>query len=191
MSNGVIERKRISDKYKYKEQQPSLLVESTTKNKVGQRKWEGIQNDFQHEETYSSRCIEPDSIKKEKRERKVPQTSVRDSSDFVKRNEASDRRRNPVELSEEERTARLQEMQMDAELHEEQRWKRLKKAEENDAREAVSSGISKGTNFLDAVQKSVYGTDKGGSSTIEESVRRRTHYLQGRSEATERNAFRR
>ena len=80
---------------------------------------------------------------------------------------------------------------MDAELHEEQRWKRLKKAEENDAREAVRAGIPKGSNFLDAVQKSVYGTDKGGSATIEESVRRRTHYLQGRSEATERNAFRR
>ncbi|KAK9933093.1 hypothetical protein M0R45_020302 [Rubus argutus] len=97
----------------------------------------------------------------------------------------------PPKLSEEERAARLKEMQMDAELHEEQRWKRLKKAEDNDAREATQAVRSSGRNFLDAVQTSVYGAGKGGSSTIEESVRRRTHYLQGRSEAGESNAFRR
>ncbi|KAF3451931.1 hypothetical protein FNV43_RR08027 [Rhamnella rubrinervis] len=94
-------------------------------------------------------------------------------------------------LTEEERAARLREMQADAELHEEQRWKRLKKAEEDDAREATRAGSSGGKNFLDAAKKSVYGAEKGGSSTIEESVRRRAYYSQGRSEAGERNAFRR
>ncbi|KAK6923627.1 CBF1-interacting co-repressor CIR, N-terminal domain [Dillenia turbinata] len=101
------------------------------------------------------------------------------------------RRNVAVKLSEEERAARLREMQVNAELHEEQRWKRLKKAEEDDAREASKAGGYRGKSFLDAAHKSVYGaSDKGGSSTIEESVRRRTHYLQGRSEA-EGNAFRR
>ncbi|KAM1689886.1 hypothetical protein TB2_031138 [Malus domestica] len=120
-----------------------------------------------------------------------------DSSDVEKysvkgRNESQYKRRNGApKLSEEERAARLREMQMDAELHEEQRWKRLKKAAENDAQEATRAVNSGGRNFLDAVQTSVYGAEKGGSSTIEESVRRRTHYLQGRPEASERNAFRR
>ncbi|KAL0363088.1 UNVERIFIED_CONTAM: Aspartyl protease family protein 2 [Sesamum calycinum] len=81
-------------------------------------------------------------------------------------------------------------MQMDAERHEEQRWKRLKKAADSDAQEAIHDSASSGRNFLDAAQKSIYGAEKGGSSTIEESVRRRTHYLQGRS-ATDTNAFRR
>ncbi|KDP28958.1 hypothetical protein JCGZ_19521 [Jatropha curcas] len=94
-------------------------------------------------------------------------------------------------LSEEERAAKLQEMQENAELHEEQRWKRLKKAEEEDAREANRASISGGRNFLDATQRSVYGTEKGGSLTIEESVRRRTHYSQGRFEVGSGNAFRR
>ncbi|GMN36727.1 hypothetical protein TIFTF001_006241 [Ficus carica] len=106
------------------------------------------------------------------------------------RREPQYRRRNVApKLLEEERAARLREMQMDAELHEEQRWKRLKKADDDDAREASQAAISRGKNFLDAVQKSVYGTEKGGSSSIAESVRRRTHYSQGRSEHG--NAFRR
>ncbi|KAH9320507.1 hypothetical protein KI387_015146 [Taxus chinensis] len=94
-------------------------------------------------------------------------------------------------LSEEEKAARLSEMQMDAELHDEQRWRRLKKASEADAREAMEAARRSGKNFLDATNKSVYGAEKGGSSTIEESVRRRTHYLQGSAAATEGNAFRR
>ncbi|KAM0049818.1 putative CBF1-interacting co-repressor CIR domain, pre-mRNA splicing factor [Helianthus debilis subsp. tardiflorus] len=93
----------------------------------------------------------------------------------------------PKRLSKEERAAKLKEMQMDAELHEEQRWRRLKQAAEDDAKE-VSHASSSGRNFLDAAHKSVYGADKGGSSTIEESVRRRTHYSQRREEG---NAFRR
>ncbi|KAG6695710.1 hypothetical protein I3842_09G111000 [Carya illinoinensis] len=83
-------------------------------------------------------------------------------------------------LSEEERAAKLQ-----------QRWKRLRKAEEEDVRETTQASLSGGRSFLDAAQKRIYGAEKGGSSTIEESVRCRTHYLKGRSEAQERNAFRR
>ncbi|XP_072986613.1 uncharacterized protein [Typha latifolia] len=94
-------------------------------------------------------------------------------------------------LSEEERAARLREMQLDAELHEEQRWKRLKKAAEADAQEAMRASSSRGKNFLDDAHKSIYGTEKGGSSTIEESVRRRAYYSQGGSAAHESNAFRR
>ncbi|XP_058114439.1 uncharacterized protein LOC131257670 isoform X2 [Magnolia sinica] len=93
-------------------------------------------------------------------------------------------------LSAEEKAARAREMQLDAELHEEQRWKRLKKASEADVQEANQAKTSSSKNFLDAAQKSVYGTEKGGSSTIEESVRRRTYYLQGKSDR-EGNAFRR
>lgn len=106
------------------------------------------------------------------------------------RHEPRHNSRKPVRISEEERAARVREMQKDAEVHEEQRWKRLKKADEKDATEAVHAGSSGGRNFLDAAQRSVYGAGKGGSSTIEESVRRRTHYSQ-RAEASEGNAFRR
>ncbi|KAL0306056.1 UNVERIFIED_CONTAM: Pre-splicing factor CWC25 [Sesamum radiatum] len=112
------------------------------------------------------------------------------SSDKPPMHDSNNRRRNTIKLSEEERAARLREMQMDAERHEEQRWKRLKKAADSDAQEAIHDSASSGRNFLDAAQKSIYGAEKGGSSTIEESVRRRTHYLQGRS-ATDSNAFRR
>ncbi|XP_050227157.1 uncharacterized protein LOC126676877 [Mercurialis annua] len=94
-------------------------------------------------------------------------------------------------LSEEERAAKLREMQVDAELHEEQRWNRLKKAEEEDAQEAIRGSISGGSNFLDAAQRSMYGTEKEGSSTIEKNVRRRAHYSQGRTETGHGNAFRR
>lgn len=121
----------------------------------------------------------------------IRQASDSNHSTLPPRPESHKRRGRAPQLSEEERTARLREMQVDAELHEEQRWKRLKKAEEDDAREARRLGGSGGKSFLDAVQKSVYGAEKGGSSTIEESVRRRTHFLQGRTEADERNAFRR
>lgn len=101
------------------------------------------------------------------------------------------KRRNVApKLSEEERAAKLRQMQLAAEVHEEQRWKRIKKAEESDAREAVQNNNASGNNFLDSTQKSVYGADKGGSASIAESVRRRTYYSQGRS-GGEGNAFRR
>ncbi|KAG6539129.1 hypothetical protein ZIOFF_004282 [Zingiber officinale] len=113
--------------------------------------------------------------------------------EFNKLNElpGNNRRRGVPKMSEEEREARLREMQLDAELHEEQRSKRLKKAAEEDRAEATRSGFSRGKTFLDAAQKSIYGTEKGGSATIEESVRRRAHYSQGGSAAHESNAFRR
>ncbi|CAM8921409.1 unnamed protein product [Rhodiola kirilowii] len=101
------------------------------------------------------------------------------------------RRKKAPKLSEEERAARLHEMQLDAEVHEEQRWKRLKKAEEEDAREVALAAVAKGKNFLEVAKKNVYGAEQGGSATIEESVRRRSHYLQGRSAADAGNAFRR
>lgn len=94
-------------------------------------------------------------------------------------------------LSEEEKADRLREMQIDAEIHEEQRWQRLKKASDADAREAKEAAKGIGKNFLDSTNRSVYGAEKGGSSTIEESIRRRTHYLQGSTVAGEGNAFRR
>ncbi|XP_076932664.1 uncharacterized protein LOC143598303 [Bidens hawaiensis] len=94
---------------------------------------------------------------------------------------------NERRLSQEDRAAKLKEMQKDAELHEEQRWRRLKQADDDDAKE-VSHASSGGKNFLDAAHKSIYGAEKGGSSTIEESVRRRTHYSQRKSEG---NVFRR
>ncbi|XP_064986679.1 uncharacterized protein LOC135668533 [Musa acuminata AAA Group] len=101
------------------------------------------------------------------------------------------RRRVVPKMSEEERAARLREMQLDAELHEEQRMKRLKRATEADAQEAMRASFSRGKNFLVAAQNSIYGAEKGGSATIEESVRRRAYYSQGSSAAHESNAFRR
>ncbi|CAN6994850.1 unnamed protein product [Brassica rapa subsp. trilocularis] len=100
------------------------------------------------------------------------------------------RRKGGSKLSEEERAARFKQMQMDAEVHEEQRWRRLKKADESDAVEASKNKNSLGKSFLDEANKSVYGVEKGGSSTIEESVRRRSFYSQRGTEA-EGNAFRR
>lgn len=73
------------------------------------------------------------------------------------------------------------EMQRDAKLWEGQREKRLKRADENDAKEAVRDGksaCSRGKNFLDGVQKSVYGIEDGGSSSIQERIERRRYYLQ-------------
>ncbi|CAN6450572.1 unnamed protein product [Victoria cruziana] len=95
-------------------------------------------------------------------------------------------------LSEEEKAARLRQMQLDAEVHEDQRWRRLKKASEEDAKEESNQRAS-GRNFLDAAQRSIYGTEeRGKSATIAESVRGRTFYLQGRLDADEgKNAFRR
>uniref|UniRef100_A0A0E0EN35 CBF1-interacting co-repressor CIR N-terminal domain-containing protein n=1 Tax=Oryza meridionalis TaxID=40149 RepID=A0A0E0EN35_9ORYZ len=101
------------------------------------------------------------------------------------------RRRGVQHMSEEEREARLRQMQADAEVHEEQRWSRLKKAADDDAKEAasVSANQFRGKNFLEEEKKSIFGTEKGGSATIEESIRRRAYYSQ--RNAHESNAFRR
>ncbi|XWS13102.1 hypothetical protein CRYUN_Cryun36dG0008800 [Craigia yunnanensis] len=168
----------------------SMEIESQEKNR-GKQKYRYDDQDAvkrNHDKSkrdkYSSQA--PQSIDADKNQEKV-----RRSYDHRATAPRDDKRRNVTsKLSEEERAARLREMQEDAELHEEQRWKRLKKADENDAQEATLASISVGRNFLDAAHRSVYGAEKGGSSTIEESVRRRTHYSQGRYES-EGNAFRR
>lgn len=171
---------------KYKELSPSGLPGSNSANNNG-RDANKRNCDKSGRENYSSEGRRNLDVAENGRDsRRYHEASRHDGS------ESHYKRRNVVpKLSEEERAARLREMQVDAELHEEQRWKRLRKAEEDDAREASRAGIHGGRSFLDAAQKSIYGAEKGGSSTIEESVRRRTHYLQGRSEAHERNAFRR
>ncbi|GAA0142512.1 hypothetical protein LIER_03395 [Lithospermum erythrorhizon] len=173
---------------KHKEDQPlskSNKEETSTRTKRDHE-------DLQRADRRSNLKADADYYKKDTEDRSNNASKYhRESSDATARNETNNKRRKPVKLSEEERAARLREMQMDAELHEEQRWKRLKTAEESDAREATEARNSKGKNFLDAAQRSIYGTEKGGSSTIEESVRRRSYYSQNRTEATERNAFRR
>lgn len=81
-------------------------------------------------------------------------------------------------LSEEEKSARLKEMQNDAEVHEEQRWHRVKKASDADQlEEARRFSSSSGNNFLDQTARNIYGAAKGGSASVEESVRRRTNFI--------------
>ncbi|RLM62130.1 hypothetical protein C2845_PM14G18050 [Panicum miliaceum] len=119
---------------------------------------------------------------------------TRQESEHCRNNGPSfNRRRGGVHhMLEEERLARLRQMQADAEVHEEQRWKRLKKAADDDAKEAATVNVNqfKGKNFLEDEKKSIFGTEKGGSATIEESIRRRAFYSQGGRDA-EGNAFRR
>uniref|UniRef100_A0A5B7BDQ2 CBF1-interacting co-repressor CIR N-terminal domain-containing protein n=1 Tax=Davidia involucrata TaxID=16924 RepID=A0A5B7BDQ2_DAVIN len=186
---GDIRRNKNSGKdLKYKEQPPSGPPEPTTEQSKAQDRIERNHDKSKHYEGQ----MDSKSARKGREDRSSYQANRRDSPDRAPLHESHHKRRNiPIKLSEEERAARLQEMQMDAELHEERRWKRLRKAEADDAREATRARMSSGRNFLDAAKKSVYGAEKGGSSTIEESVRRRTHYLQGRSEVGEGNAFRR
>lgn len=136
--------------------------------------------------------LERENLKSYGQEDRKRKTEDLDNEKYPSReNEYQNRRRKGgSKLSEEERASRLKEMQMDAEVHEEQRWRRLKKADETDAVEADKNKVSIGKSFLDDANKSVYGVEKGGSSTIEESVRRRSYYSQRGTEA-EGNAFRR
>ncbi|XP_045804099.1 pre-mRNA-splicing factor CWC25 homolog isoform X1 [Trifolium pratense] len=117
-------------------------------------------------------------------------SSTRSSANSLERESHYKRRNMAPKLSEEERAAKLRQMQLAAELHEGERWKRIKKAEETDAQEAIQNTSSVGKNFLDTAQKSIYGAAEGGSASIAESIQRRTHYSQGRS-GGEGNAFRR
>ncbi|CAH8265912.1 unnamed protein product [Arabidopsis lyrata] len=136
--------------------------------------------------------VERENLKSYGQEDKKRKTEDLDNGKHPSReNEYQNRRRKGgSKLSEEERAARLKQMQMDAEVHEEQRWRRLKKADDTDAVEADKNKVTTGKSFLDDANKSVYGIEKGGSSTIEESVRRRSYYSQ-RGTAAEGNAFRR
>lgn len=176
-SKGVHRNRKLHRESKYKEPSSTTFSGGTIEKSSRQDKSAPVKYNQEGlaDSDYSRR--EGDG-----RNRYVSDTGSRHGSN-------SRNRRNPVKLSEEERAAKLQEMQMNAELHEEQRWKRLKKAEEDDARE-VTQGHDK-RNFLDDVTRSVYGTEIGGSSSIGESVRRRAHYSQGRSQVGEGNAFRR
>ncbi|KAF3955522.1 hypothetical protein CMV_019265 [Castanea mollissima] len=186
--SSKMESQRRKDHYKsskYREQSPTGLSSRNTAKNNGQDRVKG-NHSMSVRETFSSKGRADHDVEKERESR-----TVREASCYHGQESHSKRRNVASKLSEEERAARLREMQVDAELHEEQRWKRLKKAEEDDVREATLDSKTRGKNFLDATQRSVYGAEKGGSLTIEESVRRRTHYSQGRSEAREGNAFRR
>lgn len=187
--SSKMESQRRKDHYKsskYREQSPTGLSSRNTAKNNGQDRLKG-NHSMSERETFSSKGrADHDVVEKERESR-----TVREASRYHGQESHSKHRNVASKLSEEERAARLREMQVDAELHEEQRWKRLKKAAEDDVREATQDSKTRGKNFLDATQRSVYGAEKGGSLTIEESVRRRTHYSQGRSEAREGNAFRR
>ncbi|KAK9156440.1 hypothetical protein Sjap_003920 [Stephania japonica] len=183
----------------------SSRVRSDSENDASEREEKRRKREkLKHDKHSSSRSYsEIDANEREeKRERSSPtsmrekhSTETRSSTDVSApghwREPQYRQRKSAPKLSEEERAARLREMQLDAELHEEQRWKRLKKAADSDAQEASQVQKLGGKNFLDDARKSVYGAEKGGSSTIEESVRRRMHYSQRRSDASDSNAFRR
>lgn len=94
-------------------------------------------------------------------------------------------------LTDEERAARLQEMQNDAEVHEEQRWHRLKNAFDADQREARRQATSRGTNFVNETARSIYGAAQGGSTSVEESVRRRAHFIERSIGDSNTNTFQR
>lgn len=187
-SNG---KKHYRD-LRHREQPPSDLPELSNRRCDDRDSLRWNHDKSKHERYSSGGRTNMDTDKKGRENRSSYEPSSHISSAAANRSESHYKHCNVApKLSEEERAARLREMQENAELHEEHRWKRLRKAEEDDAREATRDGISGGKNFLDAAQKSVYGAEKGGSSTIEERVRRRTYYSQGRSEASEGNAFRR
>ncbi|KAF7801294.1 pre-mRNA-splicing factor CWC25-like protein [Senna tora] len=181
--------KKHDDDKNYKERSPRHLSRQDTDDRYWQDTDDRYYSKSKSERYASEGQSNGDDLKRgrdsERENRSFPDASSNRSSHYKHRNTAP-------KLTDEERAAKLKQMQLAAELHEEQRWKRLKNAEENDAKEAIiQSSSSGGRNFLDAAQKSVYGAAEGGSSSIAESVRRRTHYSQGRSEAGEGNAFRR
>ncbi|MCO5601842.1 hypothetical protein L7F22_055967 [Adiantum nelumboides] len=102
-----------------------------------------------------------------------------------------DRSKQRRKLTEEERAARLKEMQNDAEVHEEQRWHRLRKAFDADQLEARKDSRHNGKNFVNQTARSIYGAAKGGSSSVEESVRRRTHFIERSIGDSNYNTFQR
>ncbi|KAI5080468.1 hypothetical protein GOP47_0003651 [Adiantum capillus-veneris] len=95
-------------------------------------------------------------------------------------------------LTDEERAARLKEMENDAEVHEEQRWHRLKKAFDADQlEEAKRHSNHSSKNFVNQTARSIYGAAKGGSISVEESVRRRTHFIERSIGDSNSNTFQR
>lgn len=186
-SEGERKKKKHDEDRKYKEKFPSHHSRKSVKerNQDTDDRYYGKSNSERYaSEGHTNGDVSKRGRDSERENRNFPNCSSDRSSHLKHRNAVP-------KLSEEERAAKLRQMQLAAELHEEQRWKRLKKAEENDAKEVIQSKSSGGRNFLDAAHKSVYGAGEGGSASIAESVRRRTHYSQGTSEAGEGNAFRR
>jgi len=109
------------------------------------------------------------------------------------RNSASHR---AGKLTEEERTARLAAMSMDAELHEDERWQRLRREA---AREAGDASIEQHApahhhtekpSFLGEKERELFGGTEGGPSgmSMAERVGARKHFQQ---RGTDSNAFRR
>eukprot|EP00271_Cylindrocystis_brebissonii_P013889 TRINITY_DN3439_c0_g1_i1.p1 TRINITY_DN3439_c0_g1~~TRINITY_DN3439_c0_g1_i1.p1 ORF type:complete len:1009 (-),score=207.00 TRINITY_DN3439_c0_g1_i1:69-3095(-) len=82
------------------------------------------------------------------------------------------------QLSDEERAQRLAEMQADAAEHEDDRWRRLKRAAESDAVEVQRAGVKPSKTFLQTTNEAVYGAQSTGKESLEESVRRRAHFRQ-------------
>lgn len=99
----------------------------------------------------------------------------------------------PAQLSDAERAARLAEMQSNADLHEEQRWQRLKHAADADVAEVKRANNDKSNEqFMADTRKSIFGAEKfDDASTIEKSVKRRAHFNERSSGDSEKNAFRR
>ncbi|KAL1537180.1 pre-mRNA-splicing factor CWC25 [Salvia divinorum] len=191
-------RKKYHDEYKdrrpndeFKDRRPNDEYKDRRPSGSPNRKNDRIDDD-QHRSRKSYYESNKECSSEQQHEPCHEKSSFSYSSAFVKppRPEANNRHRKTGKLSEEERAAKLKEMEMDAQRHEEQRWTRIKKADDAEAKEAILDHATSGRNFLDATQRSVYGAEKGGSSTIEESVRRRAYYSQRRSEG-ESNAFRR
>lgn len=99
----------------------------------------------------------------------------------------------PPPLSEADRAARLAEMQSNADLHEEQRWQRLKHAAEKDAAEVKRAENDKSNeHFMADNRRSMFGTEKVSSaSSVEKSVKRRAHFIERSGGDSDKNAFRR
>ncbi|MED6160056.1 hypothetical protein PIB30_047856 [Stylosanthes scabra] len=199
------ERKHHKSHKKYRERSPSHhqrqrkdyndeAERSPSHHQRHRKDYDGKHGDrnYNKSERYASeRQSHIDAPAKRGNNGSLPEPSSNRSATTSHERDSHHRRRYVApKLSEEERAAKLKQMQLAAELHEEQRWKRIKNAEETDAKEATQNKNSGGRNFLDDAQKSVYGAAEGGSKSIAESVRRRTHYSQGRS-GGEGNAFRR
>lgn len=81
-------------------------------------------------------------------------------------------------------------MRAAADASDEARWARVSRAQAEDAVEQPSGPLSGGApSFLHGVQQAAMGGD--GGMSMEEAVRRRQHYVQRGSGASETNAFRR
>ncbi|CAN6815461.1 unnamed protein product [Brassica oleracea] len=182
--------KRRDRRYQHYERRRTDLEDESKRRECHDKHYERRRSDVDDESKRSEN--RPSEKYRSQEDRKRKTEDLDNGKHPSKENGYQNRRRNGggSKLSEEERAARFKLMQMDAEVHEEQRWRRLKKADETDAVEASKNKISTGKSFLDEANKSVYEVEKGGSSTIEESVRRRSYYSQRGNEA-EGNAFRR